>query len=62
MIDYMYIDRGVGGREENNGVALKEIDSNEESPVGASRPLYTYLPRGQISYSPWPRAMIMSWL
>ena len=36
----MYIDRGVGGRE-NNGVALKEKDSNDESPVDGSRPLST---------------------
>lgn len=32
---------GVGGREENNGVALKEMYSNEEAPAGGIRPLYT---------------------
>ena len=32
----MYIDRGVDKRE-NNGVALKEKDSNEESPAGGGQ-------------------------
>ena len=32
---------GVGGREENNRVALKETYSNEEAPAGGIRPVYT---------------------
>ena len=40
----MYVDRGVGGRE-NNGVALKEKDSNEESPAGGGEaPIETPTP------------------
>ena len=49
----MYIDRSEGEREENNLVTLKEIDSNDESDAGSTYQIPIYLPRGQISYSPW---------
>ena len=49
------IDGGAGGRE-INGVPLEEKDSNEKSPAGDGRPLYSS-PKGQVSYSPWLWAM-----